>query len=76
MMSLGDLGTSVRDLGSRVPGTDRMLEAVGLARPPQHPYAPSLLAFGVGLLIGIGVGLLLQVTSELEGEPEREQHAA
>ena len=75
-MNLGDLGTSVRDLGSRVPGTDRMLEAVGLARAPQHPYAPSLLAFGVGLLVGIGVGLLLQVTSDLERDPEREQHVA
>jgi hypothetical protein len=68
---------NVRDLGTHIPSTDRVLEAVGLTRRPTYAIAPpsTFAAFGLGLLVGVGLGLLLQVTSALEDETEAEEPA-
>jgi len=56
---------TVAELRSQLPAPERMLEAVGLRRQPSRVMPPpsALAAFGLGLLVGIGLGLLLQATT-------------
>lgn len=56
---------TVAELRSQIPARDRMLEAVGLRRAPSRIVPPpsAFAAFGLGLLVGIGLGLLLQATT-------------
>jgi hypothetical protein len=65
---------NVAELRSQLPAPERMLEAVGLRRQPSHMPAPNTFAaFGLGLLVGIGLGLLLHATTNgLDDEDDAE----
>lgn len=51
---------TIQELVSLLPSTDRTLRSMGLSRTSQASIAAqSLGAFGIGLLVGAGVALLL-----------------
>lgn len=65
---------NVRELSSHLPTTEGMLNSVGLSRVPDSRIGPptAFAAFGLGLLLGVGLGLLFRATSDLEYEYDDE----